>query len=136
MKIELDLEEILYTRLQKKAKAKKRTVESFIIDKLETVTSYIYLSGGFYYCMEYDRLYNIRHAEIALTKRENKLFKILLHKKGDTVCFDELIHHTWGNKNTSKYSLRNVILKIRAKTSTDIVMSHSGKGYNIPIKQK
>ena len=78
MKIELDVQDILYTRLQKKAKAKKKTVESFILDKLETVTSYIYLSGGFYYCMEYDRLYNIRHAEIALTKRENKLFKILL----------------------------------------------------------
>lgn len=136
MKIKLEIQDILYKRLENKAKSKKKTIEEFILDTLDSATSHVHLKSGFYYCMEHHRLYNIRHAEITLTKMENKLVKTLIHKKGDVVHFDELINEAWGNNLASKYSLRNLVLKIRAKTSENSILSHSGKGYNIPIKQK
>lgn len=68
---------------------------------------------------------------IPLTKMENKLLMLLINNINNVVHYDEIADNVWEGKNFSIFSLRNIVQKIRTKTSDNFIKNSSNNGYTI-----
>lgn len=63
-----------------------------------------------------------------LSKIQAELFEFLVKKKR-IVGFKEIQESVWADKKMTRFTLRNMINKIRSKSYKEIITSHSGIGY-------
>jgi DNA-binding response OmpR family regulator len=71
---------------------------------------------------------------IFLTKKESKLFELLIKKKGEYCSDDEILFHIWGddfNKSITKSSVRTLIKNLRRKLPEGLIENQYGVGYKI-----
>lgn len=66
---------------------------------------------------------------IKLTKTEKKLVKLLAENPNNLVSYEQIENIVWKGKVFSIYSLRNLIMSIRDKTSENFIKNYSNKGY-------
>lgn len=66
---------------------------------------------------------------IKLTKTEKKLVKLLSENPNNLVSYEQIENIVWKGKVFSIYSLRNLIMSIREKTSENFIKNYSNKGY-------
>lgn len=66
---------------------------------------------------------------IKLTKTEKKLVKLLSENPNNLVSYEQIENVVWKGKVFSIYSLRNLIMSIRDKTSENFIKNYSNKGY-------
>ncbi len=71
---------------------------------------------------------------IFLTKKESKLFELLIEKKGKFCSDDDILFFVWGddfNKSITKSSVRTLIKNLRKKLPNGLIENQYGVGYKI-----
>ena len=58
------------------------------------------------------------------------IFDIILKSQGTIVDVETIKKSAWKDKNTSIFTLRNMIKQIRDKTYYGLIKSHSSRGYS------
>jgi len=74
--------------------------------------------------------------QIDLTKREQKLFELLVKKAGVPCGDDEILFYVWDddfNKQVTNASIRTLVKNLRKKVSKDLIQNQYGVGYKINI---
>lgn len=133
-KEELNLDDELSEALSKKLKLSKQSLQeylSFLVKKdLDTV---INLNKNYFFDKYTNRLYRKTYKEeILCSKTEINILKLLIESKGGVVFKEDIIKHAWDDrKETSIYTLRNMIKKLRDRTYYEFIKSHSGRGYSL-----
>ena len=72
--------------------------------------------------------------QIPLTKREQKLFELLVDKEGIACGDPEILYHVWENefdKNITNTSIRTLIKNLRKKIPKELIKNQYGVGYKI-----
>ena len=71
---------------------------------------------------------------VVLTKRESKLFELLVDKAGAPCSDDEIFFYVWGdefNKVITNSSIRTLVKNLRKKIPQDLIKNQYGVGYKI-----
>ena len=71
---------------------------------------------------------------IVLTKRELKLFELLVNKAGVPCNEDEIFFYVWGDefdRNITNSSIRTLVKNLRKKIPKDLIKNQYGVGYKI-----
>ena len=71
---------------------------------------------------------------ISLTRRESKLFELLIQKKGDFCSDDEILYFVWSDdfeSSVSKSSIRTLIKNLRRKLPDGLIENQYGVGYKL-----
>ncbi len=71
---------------------------------------------------------------VSLTKRESKLFELLVAKAGVPCSDDEIFFYVWGddfNKVVTNSSIRTLVKNLRKKIPQDLIKNQYGVGYKI-----
>lgn len=87
-----------------------------------------------YFCSCREKLFkkiDLLEKEIKLTKTEQNIIKLLIENKGKIVEYEKLEKDIWGAKEPTKFTVRNMINKIREKTYQDFIINKSNIGYMI-----
>ena len=74
--------------------------------------------------------------QIELTKREQKLFELLIDKAGVPCGDDEILFYVWDddfNKQVTNASIRTLVKNLRKKISKELIQNQYGVGYKINI---
>jgi len=73
---------------------------------------------------------------IVLTRREQKLFEMLVEKNGDACSDDEIFFYVWEdefNRTVTNESIRTLVKNLRKKIPKNIIENQYGVGYKINI---
>ncbi|MCK4441729.1 MAG: response regulator transcription factor [Sulfurovaceae bacterium] len=73
---------------------------------------------------------------IYLTRRESKLFELLIQKKGKFCSDDEILYYVWSDNfqhSVSKSSIRTLIKNLRKKLPEGLIENQYGVGYKLII---
>ncbi|WP_373070662.1 response regulator transcription factor [Sulfurimonas sp.] len=68
---------------------------------------------------------------VSLGVKELELIKLLIDNRSRTVTKDEISEALWPLDSTSESSIKNLVLRIRKKLNTDIIVSVRGIGYRL-----
>lgn len=71
---------------------------------------------------------------VFLTRRELKLFELLVEKNGTPCSDDEIFFYVWGNdfdKIITNSSIRTLVKNLRKKIPTELIKNQYGVGYKI-----
>jgi len=71
---------------------------------------------------------------ISLTRRESKLFELLIQKKGKFCSDDEILYFVWSDNfesSVSKSSIRTLIKNLRRKLPNGLIENQYGVGYKL-----
>ena len=71
---------------------------------------------------------------IFLTRRESKLFELLVDKAGSPCSDDEIFFYVWGDqfeKIVTNSSIRTLVKNLRKKIPTELIKNQYGVGYKI-----
>lgn len=71
---------------------------------------------------------------IFLTRRESKLFELLVEKAGTPCSDDEIFFYVWGDqfeKIVTNSSIRTLVKNLRKKIPTELIKNQYGVGYKI-----
>jgi len=71
---------------------------------------------------------------ISLTRRESKLFELLIQKKGKFCSDDEILYFVWSDdfeSSVSKSSIRTLIKNLRRKLPDGLIENQYGVGYKL-----
>ena len=131
--INLDIPSDLKSKVEKKIKNKKISIEEYLQELIENDFSSII---SFQNDITFNTTYNTllyKDEEIELRKLEKKFFVYLLENQNKICTIEEIKENVWDGKNMSIYTLRNVVNKIRSKTYYDIIKNKSNHGYMISI---
>lgn len=90
----------------------------------------ICLDNDIYYDAYRERFYD-NFGEIAFTKFEFQVLKLLLDNSDRIIDYTEIKEKVWKEKKMSIFTMRNVINKIRNKTYYNIIKNSSSQGYQI-----
>jgi len=74
--------------------------------------------------------------QIPLTKREQKLFELLVEKDGEACGDEDILYHVWENefdKNVTNTSIRTLVKNLRKKIPKELIKNQYGVGYKIDI---
>ena len=74
--------------------------------------------------------------QVDLTKREQKLFELLIEKMGVPCGDDEILFYVWDddfNKQVTNASIRTLVKNLRKKVSKELIQNQYGVGYKINI---
>ncbi len=96
----------------------------------EQINSRIDLGKGFYYDRILKKVFNRRNTDVGLTKTQMLIFNTILQNRGRIVEVETIKKNAWRDKNTSIFTLRNMIKQIRDKTYYGLIKSHSSRGYS------
>lgn len=88
----------------------------------------VQLEDGFHFDKSREMLF-LGKKIIKLTKTEKKLVKLLAENPNNLVSYEQIENVVWKGKVFSIYSLRNLIMSIRDKTSENFIKNYSNKGY-------
>jgi len=133
----LNLSKEQQTKLNKKLKENKQTLDEYLISLvLKDIEGKYDLGKGFYYDLESNRLFNKKHEVVLLSKLENSILKYLILVQNEDenrkVSAEELYDKCWDRrKEFSIFTVRNFIKRIRDKTHYDIINNTSNVGYSI-----
>ena len=74
--------------------------------------------------------------QVSLTKREQKLFELLVGKDGAACGDEEILYHVWENefdKNVTNTSIRTLVKNLRKKIPKELIKNQYGVGYKIEL---
>lgn len=94
------------------------------------VSSLFYLEHGFSFCPGTETLYK-NDEIIKLTRLEKKFLSFLISKPNTVIHTETIKDIVWENKETTIYTIRNIVNKIRSKSYYEIIRNKSNCGYVI-----
>lgn len=90
----------------------------------------IYLSDELFFNTGTQELY-LNNEVIFLGIKELELIKLLINNSSKTVTKEEISEALWPFESVSESSIKNLILRIRKKLNSDIILSVRGVGYRL-----
>lgn len=130
----IELDDTLKDKLKQKLSNENLNYEDYVKQLIvNDITKTIYLNKGYYFDLYINKLFKKNYKnEVPLTKIQINIVKLLIANKNEIVYTEELIKRCWSNKKeTSLFTLRNMIKQIRDVTYYDFIKSRSGRGYYI-----
>lgn len=132
LKVEIALDENLYHKILTCLFNKQITIEDYIFELIKKdLNSIIVLGNGFIFCREKEKIYTKENNEIHLTKKEYKLFKLLIDNVNEIVSLEDIYKEGF----TSVYTLRNNVMAIRNKIYPKLIINISNSGYEMNLQQ-
>lgn len=130
LNVTLNINSELKKRLNVLLKNKGMDIENYMLSLVDKdINSKLEVNKNFYFDYDNNRLfYNSR--EITLSRMECKILRVLVDNQNTFISCEELEKII---KNTTKNSIRTVIVQIRAKTHRNIIKTVSKKGYKLSI---
>ncbi|MEA1914952.1 MAG: helix-turn-helix domain-containing protein [Campylobacterota bacterium] len=111
-----------------------KTAEEVMEDFLNTeVSDIITLKNGYFYKKSIKLLFDDQHKPIEFTNLEQEIFAFLISNANTVVDHQDILDNVWAKKDASIFTMRNIVKKIRDKSYTEIIKSHSGRGYQISV---
>lgn len=127
----IDLTKDMERFLKSKSKEFNLSVEETLKEILsQQIDSRIDLGKGFYYDKVVKKIFDRKNVDVGLTKTQMSIFHILLKNPNNIVDVEAIKKAAWKDKNTSIFTLRNMIKQIRDKTYYGLIKSHSSRGYS------
>lgn len=127
----IDLTKDMERFLKSKSKEYNLSVEDTLKEILsQQIDSRIDLGKGFYYDKVVKKIFDRKNVDTGLTKTQMSIFHILLKNRNNIVEVEAIKKTAWKDKNTSIFTLRNMIKQIRDKTYYGLIKSHSSRGYS------
>lgn len=105
----------------------EKTLEEILSQQID---SRIDLGKGFYYDKIVKKVFDRKNLDVGLTKTQMAIFNILLKNRTGIIDVETIKKAAWKNKETSIFTLRNMIKQIRDKTYYGLIKSHSSRGYS------
>ncbi len=131
--INIEVTSDLVRRLKDEDKSIDNYINNLIYADLNSVIKSS--TSCFYYDKNTSKLYDFSNQEIDLTKKENLLLYYLIGNTNAFKTYDEIIENCWyQKKNVSIATVKNLIKRIRKKTSYSFIKTHYGEGYSLPTK--
>lgn len=129
--LSIDLTKDMEKFLKSKSKEYNLSIEETLKEILsQQIDSRIDLGKGFYYDKVLKKVFDKKNVDVGLTKTQMNIFSTILKNRGTIVEVDVIKSNAWKNKNTSIFTLRNMIKQIRDKTYYGLIKSHSSRGYS------
>ncbi|QDF29201.1 hypothetical protein [Halarcobacter anaerophilus] len=127
----IDLTKEMERFLKSKSKEFNLSIEDTLKEILnQQIDSRIDLGKGFYYDKVLKKVFDRKNQDVGLTKTQMAIFNTILKSKGTIVDVEVIKKSAWKDKNTSIFTLRNMIKQIRDKTYYGLIKSHSSRGYS------
>jgi DNA-binding response OmpR family regulator len=95
----------------------------------------IYLKENCYWSSISKKLF-YENEHVILTKKEQKLFELLLERNGKACSEDEIFFYVWENefdRTVTNESIRTLVKNLRKKIPKDIIENQYGVGYKISV---
>lgn len=92
----------------------------------------IYLAEHLYYNMATHEVYKYGQL-VVLGKKESLLLQFFIENRQRTLSNEEIVNHLWPFDYNSKSTLKNIILRLRNKLDSDLIISIRGIGYRLKI---
>lgn len=89
------------------------------------------LDRGFSYDCTNKLINNPNGIKVPLTRKEYLLFELLLNNKKNFLSYEFIDNNVWQDEVMSIDALRTLILSLRKKTYTELIINHSSLGYKI-----
>ena len=132
--VEFFIEKEFVSKLYKNIREQKISLPLYLINLLKSdLESIIKLEDGFIFDMNNSELFTSENKLVHLSGTEKELFKLLLKKNGDIVSFEEIKNKVWKKRDISLHTLRNMINKLRKKTSFTMIITIPKQGYKINL---
>ncbi|MCP4969524.1 MAG: hypothetical protein GY932_02880 [Arcobacter sp.] len=129
--ITIDLTKDMQKFLTSKSKEYKLSIEDTLKEIIsQQINSRIDLGKGFYYDKVLKKVFDRKNNDTGLTKTQMNIFYTILETRGNIVEVETIKKNAWKDKNTSIFTLRNMIKQIRDKTYYGLIKSHSSRGYS------
>jgi len=127
----IDLTKDMERFLKSKSKEFNLSIEDTLKEILnQQIDSRIDLGKGFYYDKVLKKVFDRKNQDVGLTKTQMAIFDTILKNRGLIVDVEVIKKNAWKDKNTSIFTLRNMIKQIRDKTYYGLIKSHSSRGYS------
>lgn len=127
----IDLTKEMERFLKSKSKEFNLSVEDTLKEILnQQIDSRIDLGKGFYFDKVLKKVFDRKNQDVGLTKTQMSIFNTILKSQGTIVDVEVIKKNAWKDKNTSIFTLRNMIKQIRDKTYYGLIKSHSSRGYS------
>lgn len=127
----IDITKDMEKFLKSKSKEYGLSIEETLKEILsQQINSRIDLGKGFYYDKILKKVFDRRNEDIGLTKTQMNIFNTILKNRGAIVDVEIIKKNAWRDKNTSIFTLRNMIKQIRDKSYYGLIRSHSSRGYS------
>lgn len=127
----IDLTKDIEKFLKSKSKEYDLSIEETLKEILsQQINSRIDLGKGFYYDKIVKKVFDRKNIDVGLTKTQMNIFHTILKNQGTIVEVETIKKNAWRDKNTSIFTLRNMIKQIRDKTYYGLIKSHSSRGYS------
>lgn len=90
------------------------------------------LGKGFYYDKVLKKIFNKKNEDVNFTRTQMAIFTTLLKNRGSIIEVDDIKKASWKEKHkeTSIFTVRNMIKQIRDKTFYGLIRNHSSRGYS------
>jgi DNA-binding response OmpR family regulator len=110
--------------------ALKIAYKKFIEDKKENTTEedIVYISKKYWYDLKQSQLLCCDKS-ISLSIKQKKFIELLIKEINNTVSFESLTSHIWGDETISDSSLRTLVYGLRKKLPDFPIQTHSKEGY-------
>lgn len=129
--VTIDLTKDMERFLKSKSKEFDLNIEDTLKEILnQQIDSRIDLGKGFYYDKVLKKVFDRKNVDVGLTKTQMNIFNTLLKSRDTIVEVETIKKAAWKDKNTSIFTLRNMIKQIRDKTYYGLIKSHSSRGYS------
>lgn len=126
--ISKNIKEDLTKKIQKKLD-NKNSIEDYLFELIrKNINSKIYFNEDIYFDYEKQKLFN-KNEEIIFTRLEYRLFRFLLNNLNKLVTIEQLKSCVWRNENTTRFTIRNFIKRLRDKTCSELIKCKSNCGY-------
>lgn len=90
----------------------------------------IHFNDGFSFDLNNENFYK-NEKIVNLTILETRLLKYLIKHRYKIVTYDEIKNNVWKDKKYSTFAMRNIVKKIRDKSSPNIIHNLSKNGYEL-----
>lgn len=111
-------------------KNQKQDLDKLLYAKRETDNPVVSFGDNYHIDTSKDEIF-YKNEKMKLTKKENKILKLLVAKLGSVISFSQAIDYVWEENGATENSIRTLVWRLRNKLPTDIIKNASGIGYYI-----
>ena len=95
------------------------------------ISNTFYFQSGYKFNLVNSRLYDPKGIEVELSNKPCLILKFLILNKDRPVATQEISQYIWNTPDTSVFTIRNMIKKIRDESYRDIITNYMNLGYKI-----
>ena len=130
--MEIKLSKQTEEKLTNHLKQRNIDVNDYIQELItKDISNTFYFQSGYKFNLVNSRLYDPKGIEVELSNKPCLILKFLILNKDRPVATQEISQYIWNTPDTSVFTIRNMIKKIRDESYRDIITNYMNLGYKI-----